>query len=422
MDSGGVAQIRTELDEFVEEVFASLPRADQRGKGGLYLQGLMLDGRRKSMQPMGDRLGVDYQQLQQFVSSSPWSVEPVRRVLVRKSVGLIEPEAWVVDDTGFKKDGPASPGVARQYSGTLGKIGNVQIGVSVHAATDAASCPLDWRLFLPEAWDDTCQDSPEDAEAAAARRVKAQIPDSVRHRTKWELAVEMIDELAVWGHRPPLLVADAGYGEVTPFRLALTDRQIPYAVAVKSSTSVYPEAALPTVKERSTGPGKPPTTLRYQDDPASVKALIAALPADAFQAVTWRRGTRTTPANPEAEMNSRFTTLRVRPANRNIPRADDGSLPVEWLVAEWPENAPEPTDYWLTTLPEDTPLPELVRLAKIRWRIEHDYRELKQGLGLTHFEGRTWAGWHHHLTLVTAAHLFITTLRLTADPKAHGAT
>ena len=153
MDSGGVAQIRTELDEFVEEVFASLPRADQRGKGGLYLQGLMLDGRRKSMQPMGDRLGVDYQQLQQFVSSSPWPVEPVRRVLVRKAVGLIEPEAWVVDDTGFKKDGPASPGVARQYSGTLGKIGNVQIGVSVHAATDAASCPLDWRLFLPEAWD-----------------------------------------------------------------------------------------------------------------------------------------------------------------------------------------------------------------------------------------------------------------------------
>ena len=128
------------------------------------------------------------------MSSSPWPVEPVRRVLVRKAVGLIEPEAWVVDDTGFKKDGPASPGVAWQYSGTLGKIGNVQIGVSVHAATDAASCPLDWRLFLPEAWDDTCQDSPEDAEAAAARRVKAQIPDSVRHRTKWELAVEMIDE------------------------------------------------------------------------------------------------------------------------------------------------------------------------------------------------------------------------------------
>ena len=120
-------------------------------------------------------------------------------------------------------------------------------------------------------------------------------------------------------------------------------------------------------------------------------------------------------------MNSRFTTLRVRPANRNIPRADDGSLPVEWLVAEWPENAPEPTDYWLTTLPEDTPLPELVRLAKIRWRIEHDYRELKQGLGLAHFEGRTFAGWHHHTALVTAAHLFVTALRLTADPKAHGA-
>jgi SRSO17 transposase len=416
-----ITEVRDLLNDFVQEVFGSLPRKDQRGKGGLYLQGLMLDGRRKSMQPMGDRLGIDYQQLQQFVSSSPWPVEPVRRVLVRKATELIGPEAWVVDDTGFKKDGPASPGVARQYSGTLGKIGNVQIGVSVHAATDAASCPLNWRLFLPEAWDDTCQDTAEDADRVHARRVKAQIPDTVRHRTKWEQALEMIDELAVWGYRPPLLVADAGYGEVTGFRLGLTERQIPYAVAVKSSTSAYPEAALPTLKERSAGPGKPPTALRYQDDPTSVKALIADLPAGTFQTVTWRRGTRTGPGNPDAAMRGRFTALRIRPANRNIPRGHDGSLPVEWLVAEWPEDAAEPTDYWLATLPEDTPLPELVRLAKIRWRIEHDYRELKYGLGLAHFEGRTWTGWHHHATLVTAAHLFITTLRLTADPKAHGA-
>lgn len=150
-----IERLRGELDDFVGEVFASLVRKDQRAKGGLYLRGLMLEGRRKSMQPMGDRLGVDYQQLQQFVSSSPWPVEPVRRQLARKAVGLVSPEAWVVDDTGFVKDGPASPGVARQYSGTLGKVGNVQIGVSVHAVADAASCPLSWRLFLPEAWDDT---------------------------------------------------------------------------------------------------------------------------------------------------------------------------------------------------------------------------------------------------------------------------
>lgn len=165
--------MRVDLDQFVGEVFASLARKDQRSKGSLYLQGLMLDGRRKSMQPMGDRLGIDYQQLQQFVSSSPWPVEPVRKALVRKAIAAIGPHAWVVDDTGFVKDGPASPGVARQYSGTLGKFGNVQVGVSVHAVTDRASCPLGLRLFLRESWDDVCSDTNEHAAQVAARRARA---------------------------------------------------------------------------------------------------------------------------------------------------------------------------------------------------------------------------------------------------------
>lgn len=420
MDTDELTQVRRELDDFVAEVFASLPRTDQRGKGSLYVQGLMLDGRRKSMQPMGERLGVDYQQLQQFVSSSPWAVEPVRRVLASRATGLVGPEAWVVDDTGFTKDGPASPGVARQYSGTLGKVGNCQIAVSVHAATDAASCPLNWRLYLPEAWDDTLAATNEAADIAAARRDKARIPDTARHRPKWELALEMIDELAVWGHAPPLLAADAGYGECTGFRLGLTDRAIPYVVAVKSSTSAHPGQAVPELAEY-TGRGPRPRTPKYQQDPSQVKDLVTDLPADAFTEVTWRQGTKAGPGNPEALMASRFTALRVRPANRTIPRAADGTLPVEWLLAEWPDGADGPTDYWLSTLPEDTPLAELVRMAKMRWRIEHDYRELKHGLGLDHFEGRSWLGWHHHATLVTAAHLFITTLRLAADPKAHGA-
>ena len=158
-----VAEVRAELDDFVARVFVSAPRVDQRAKGCLYLRGLMLDGRRKSMQPMGERLGVDYQQLQQFVSSSPWKVEPVRRQLAKLAVETIHPEARVIDDTGFKKDGASSPCVARQHSGTLGKVGNCQIGVSVHAATDAASCPLNWRLFVPESWDDTCADSNDTA-------------------------------------------------------------------------------------------------------------------------------------------------------------------------------------------------------------------------------------------------------------------
>jgi SRSO17 transposase len=419
MRSDEIAGVRDLLEDFVQEVFASLPRADQRGKGALYLQGLMLEGRRKSMQPMGGRLGVDYQQLQQFVSSSPWPVEPVRRVLACKAVELIRPEAWVVDDTGFKKDGTASPGVARQYSGTLGKIGNCQIGVSVNAVTDAASCPLDWRLFLPEAWDDTCAETNQDAERIQARRVKAQIPETVRHRAKWELALEMIDELAVWGHRPPPVVVDAGYGQITAFRSALTGRGIGYVAAVMSAVSVHPEEAAPALMDY-TGRGPRPHTIRYQDAPASAKDLAMAAPA-AFTELTWRHGTRTGPGNPDAAMTGRFAAWRVRPANRGIPRDEAGTLPAEWLIIEWPADADGPTGYWLSTLPETTALPDLVRLAKIRWRIEHDYRELKQGLGLDHFEGRTWPGWHHHATLATAAHLFVTTVRLAAGPKAAGA-
>jgi SRSO17 transposase len=397
------------LDTFVGEVFSSLARKDQREKAGLYARGLMLDGRRKSMQPMAQRLRVDHQQLQQFVTTSPWDVVPVRKTLSRRACDLIAPDAWVIDDTGFAKDGDRSPGVARQYSGTLGKVGNCQIAVSVHAASDAASAPLDWRLFLPESWDDRSTTDPDAVTAITARRRRSAIPDTEHHRTKWEMAIEMIDELTEWGRIPPAVVADAGYGDSTAFRLALT-------VAVKGSISVYPGKAVPETAAYI-GRGRPPTP-RYGPR-STCKDLVMAAGRKALRIVTWRHGSKTDPANPTAAMRSRFAVLRVRPANRDIPRAEDGTVPAVWLLAEWPAGASEPTDYWLSTLPEDTPLPELVRLAKIRWRIEHDYRELKTGLGLDHFEGRSWLGWHHHATLVTAAHLFITTLRL-ADPKASG--
>ncbi len=343
------------------------------------------------------------------MSSSPWPVEPIRRRLASRAVTLVQPQGWVIDDTGFPKDGPASPGVARQYSGSLGKVANCQIGVSVHAVTDAASCPLDWRLFIPESWDDTCAETTEDAELAAARRVKAQVPDTVRHRPKWELALEMFDELAAWGLVPPLICADAGYGENGAFRTSLTERGLPYVVQVKSSTSLHPADAAFALPAYS-GRGRPPVHASYRSAPVQAKDLVATLDAEAFEQVSWRTGSRGT-------LSSRFTAIRVRPANRNLPRNPDGSLPACWLLVEWPNGAAEPTDYWLSTLPETTPTTELVRLGKIRWRIEHDYRELKHGLGLDHFEGRTWLGWHHHTTLASAAHLFITTLRLTPDPE-----
>src|SRR5881227_3859262 len=181
---------RERLEEFAAEMFAPLTRSDQRVKGQTYLRGLLLDGRRKSMQPMAERLGVDHQGLQQFVSSSTWAVEPVRARLARRAVEVIAPDAWVVDDTGFVKDGTASPGVARQYSGTLGKVANCQVGVSICAVTDTASCPLSWRLFLPERWDEACATSPE-AAAIAERRERAGIPAEQRHREKWRLALDM---------------------------------------------------------------------------------------------------------------------------------------------------------------------------------------------------------------------------------------
>ena len=417
MDAAGLVGVDEQLDSFVGEVFSRLERKDRRATAGLYLRGLMLEGRRKSMQPMAQRLRVDHQRLQQFVTSSPWDVEPVRKTLSRKACALIEPDAWVIDDTGFVKDGDASVCVARQYSGTLGKVGNCQVAVSVHAASDGASAPLDWRLYVPERWDTRCAGDPADVAAVAGRRTRCAIPDTEHHRPKWQMALEMIDELIEWGRTPPVVTADAGYGDTTAFRQGLSDREIGYVVAVKGATSAYRGDAIPETAPYA-GRGRPPTP-RYRDPRQSCRDLVMAAGRAALKTLTWRHGTKTDPDNPAAAMRSRFLALRIRPANRDITPTDDGSLPQAWLLAEWPTGADEPSDYWISTLGTATPLTELVRLAKIRWRIEHDYREPKTGLGLDHFEGRSWIGWHHHATLVSAAHLFITTLRLT-DPKASG--
>jgi SRSO17 transposase len=335
-------------------------------------------------------------------------------------------EALVVDDTGFPKDGTASPCVARQYSGTLGKVGNCQIGVSVHLVNERASCAADWRLFCPESWDDRAAPDEVSAAALRRRRERAGIPDQVRHAEKWRLALEMIGEMTGpggWGvleqvtargGARPVVVADAGYGDNTAFRLELAARGWRYVVAVKGTTSAYAGEARPVTRTRRGGPGRPPRPA-YPGPAASLRQLALAH-ADEIRQVTWRQGTRATKGNPTAVMTSCFVAIRVRPANRDIPRADDGSLPGCWLLAEWPPQAGEPADYWLSDLPEATPIAELVRLAKIRWRIEHDYRELKTGLGLGHFEGRSFTGWHRHVTLAALAQAFCTMIR--TDPKA----
>jgi SRSO17 transposase len=421
-----IAEVRPRLLDFAAEMLGGLPRKDQRAAGELYVRGLLTDGQRKSMQPMAARLGVDHQRLQQFITSSTWDYAAVRRNVARWFAAGQPVEALVVDDTGFAKDGTASPCVARQYSGTLGKVANCQVAVSVHLVNERASCAADWRLFCPESWDDTALADPVAAARARRRREQARIPDDVRHSEKWRLALEMIDEMtgpggwgvleeitAAGGARP-VVAADAGYGDNTAFRLELAARGWQYAVAVKGTTSAYPGDAQPATRTLGGGPGRPPGPA-YPAPPVNLRQLAIAH-ADTIAPVTWRHGTQATRDNPDAAMTSWFLAIRVRPANRDIPRQNDGALPDCWLLAEWPPEAGEPTDYWLSNLPPDTPIAELARLAKIRWRVEHDYRELKTGLGLDHFEGRSFAGWHRHVTLAVLAQAFCTMIR--ADPKA----
>ena len=393
-----LTRIRGRLEAFAEDVFASLPRADQRARGECYLRGLLLDGRRKSVEPMAQRLGeVHYQALHHFVAVSPWDWRPVRRRLAELLCGALGPTAWVVDDTGFPKDGTHSVGVQRQYSGTLGKRANCQLGVSVNAVTQQASCPLDWRLFVPERWDEP---------AMATRRTACHLPQDVHHRPKWQLVLDMLDELAGWDLSPPVLLADSAYGEVGCFRGGLDARQVPYVVEVRADTSAYSEQVRPTMPPYA-GRGRRPRP-RYRDQPCSLAHLALAAGQQACVDLIWRRGSK-------GLQRGRFLALRVRPAGvtpRRLARQHGGELPVRWLLVEWPRGKPEPTKYWLSNLPEATPLVDLVGLARLRWRVEQDYRELKGALGLDHFEGRGFPGWHHHVTLVSVAHGFLTLERL----------
>jgi SRSO17 transposase len=402
-----IEELRVELGAFVAEVFASVPRRDTRGWADCYLRGLMLDGRRKSIQPMAERLpDGDMQSLQQFVNQSPWDHAAVSRAVALKTVPVVDPEVWVIDDVSFPKDGRMSVAVARQWCEALGKQSNCQVAVSLHAASDLASVPISWRLFVPAEWD-----------GDADRRARAGVPDGVGHREKWRLALDLIDEAIAWGLSPRTIVADAGYGQNTAFRRGLVERGLEFVVAVRADESAHPHEAVPTAPAWS-GRGRRPAA-RYRVKASSLKALALEPGPKSYRRVTWRKGSR-------GPMRSRFRVRTVRPAGVAIrahvmeraggSAAWDGVLPAATLLTEWPVGEKAPTEYWLTNLPEGTSTRRLVRLAKMRWRIEHDYREMKHGLGLDHFEGRTWRGWHHHVALVTAAHAFLTLHRL--RPKA----
>ena len=411
MDVVQAERLRDDLAEFTGDVFGSLTRAGWQDRAGWYLRGLMLDGRRKSIQPMAARLhGVHEQALNHFVTNSPWEVTPVRARIAELVDDAVSPVAWAIDDTGLLKCGTASACVARQYTGTAGKVTNCQIAVSVSLVTDTASCPVHWRLFVPESWDPASGKATADVRQ---RRRKSGIGDDVAHRQKWRLALDMIDELLAWGRRPPLIVADSGYGDAAEFRHALAGRGLAYVVQVTGNLNAYPSDTSRTTPAYR-GVGKYPEP-RYRDPAPCLAELITALGPAAARRVSWRHGSRHRRGRPQL-MSSRFVFTRVRPAGRVLLAAHRGEdLPEAWLIAEWPTGAAEPIKYWLSNLPATTAKRTLIRLAKLRWRIEHDYREVKTGLGLDHYEGRSWQGWHHHVTLVSAAHAFLTLQRL--DPK-----
>lgn len=409
--------MRAELQEFCAEAFASLHRRDQRYWGSVYLRGLILDGERKSVEPISQRLPeADRQSLQQFLADSPWDPVPVRAAMARRMAEVIEPEAVVFDDTGFPKYGLESPGVARQYSGTLGKTGNCQVAVSTHLVTDTASYPANWRLFLPEKQWDPASAKCADPVAVTARRERCKIPDGVRHTEKWRLALESLDEMHAWGVRVPLALADAGYGDCFEFRQGLEERGLCYVVGVTGALIAHPASAR-REQPAWAGRGRRPVPA-YPDKPRALATLATAAGAGAARTVSWRQGSKTSGGRLRT-LRSRFVAMRVRPAGVAASRHHKGQdLPECWLLAEWPRGADAPVQFWLSNLPPDAPLKTLVRQAKLRWRIEHDYREMKNGLGLDHFEGRTFTGFHHHVTCVALAHAFLTRLRLGKAPAA----
>jgi len=393
--------VRERLVGFVDGVTRGLPHPRQRENAGLYVRGLVEQGGRKSLQPTLFRLGEDaacYESMQQFLADSPWDPGLLVRACAERVVPAIGVEAWVLDDTGFPKDGKHSPGVKRQYSGTLGKIGNCQLGVSLHAVGAGGTAPLGWALYLPEEW---CADD--------LRRKKAKIPDWVSFKTKPELGVELVEQAAGWGLPAAPVLGDQAYGDNTALRGRLhDDAEREYVLSVGAASTVFAPETVFVVPEQTGSTGRPKSRLQPNREPEAISDLIARLGRKRARTVTFRDGPDGKP------IRSRFVFVRVRAAH-DWKKATPCPPREEWLIAEWPAGKAQPTDYWLSNLPANTKPERLARLARLRWKIELDYKQLKGELGLDHYEGRSWIGWHHHTALVTAAHAFLTLERL--DPK-----
>ena len=397
------------FEQFVSLMAQQLGHTDRVEPFRGYCTGLLLPVKRKSVEPMAAQLAPtrvrsEHQRLHHFVADAAWSdsavLAAVRDYVLQNVVPRAgAPEALLIDDTGFPKQGTHSVGVARQYCGQLGKQDNCQVAVSVSLANEQYSLPVAYQLYLPKEW---AQDP--------KRRKLAKVPEKVAFATKPALALQLLEQLQEVAGLPKVVVIDAGYGVDTAFRQRLTALGFTYVVGVTGTVTVWPDGQAPLPPKPWSGRGCKAKRLRRdaEHQPVSARALAMQLPQRRFHTVTWRDGTN-------AALSSRFAALRVRCAHRDHLRVEP--YPEQWLLVEWPTGEAAPTKYFLSTLPTGTALKELVRVTKLRWRIERDYQELKQELGLGHFEGRSWRGFHHHATLCIAAYAFLLAQRIAAPKK-----
>jgi SRSO17 transposase len=408
MNRRDLRKLDAELREFIGWMVAGMGRTERRDALAAYVTGLLLDGERKSVEPMAARLVDDpseiqamRQRLQQAVVVAEWADDEMRARLARKlDTELPGVDALVVDDTGFPKKGKHSVAVARQYSGTLGRTDNCQVAVSLHLAGESGSGCIAMRLYLPEAW-------AEDR----GRRAAVGVPADVVFQKKWEIALAQIDDALRWGVREHVVLADAGYGDASDFREGLRKRGLRYLVGIQGDRLMWPPGTtLEAPAKRAGEPGRPRTRWAANTEPVKVVELAKQLGREAYSVVRWREGSR-------GRQSSRFIAWWITSAEGHGRGPGRPPTDPQWLLCEWPDEEAEPTKFWLSALPKNTSLVALVRLAKLRWRVERDYQELKQEIGLDHYEGRTWRGFHHHATLCAVAHGFLALRRALFPPE-----
>lgn len=372
------------FDRYVNTLADNIGHADRKEPLISYIKGLCLPGDRKSIEPMAARIDpfhvqAKHQSMHHLISKAPWddtSILKVARTYVLDQMerhgGVI---ASIVDDTGMKKKGNLSVGVARQYCGNLGKQENCQVSVSLSLANEAMSTPIAHRLYLPEQWANDLE-----------RRRKAGVPDDIIFQTKWMISLGQIANAYNDGVLIAPVLTDAGYGDITEFRDQLTEWKIPYVVGIKKATTFW---------------------IGKSQNPKNAESIARSLPQNKWERIVWREGTK-------GNLESRFAFVKVKPAHKDVKKKKD--RPKEWLIIEWPINEKAPTKYWLSTLTNNFSHEDLVKYAKLRWRIERDYEELKSEFGLDHFEGRNWRGFHHHFTLCVVAYSFMISERAKFSP------